>query len=299
MLDESVAFVLSERARRDDATIVDATFGAGGHTKEILARQPRARVIALDADPAAVERARALAGSYPGRIIAVHANFADLDEALDEAGVREVDGILFDFGISSIQLADPARGFSFSGDEPLDMRLDPTSDDPTAADVLASLSERELADLIHGGGDERLANRIAHQIVVRRERSPLRTTTDLVAAIFAARPRNAPRSSIHPATRTFQALRMAVNDELHRVERGLDAAARRLGIGARAVAISFHSGEDRVVKSTFRRWERDGFSTILTRKPIAASARERAANPRSRSAKLRAAERITEDVSWR
>ncbi|HET9341557.1 MAG TPA: 16S rRNA (cytosine(1402)-N(4))-methyltransferase RsmH [Candidatus Eremiobacteraceae bacterium] len=309
MLEESVDLVLSERALGSGATIVDATFGAGGHTKEILSRQPSGRVIALDADPAAVVRAVELSSRYPGRLTAVHSNFADLDEALEELGVDGVDGILYDLGLSSIQLADAERGFSFAGDEPLDMRLDPTTGDPSAADLLNTLSERELADLIHANGDERFARRIARQIVTRRARSPLRKTSDLVAAILAALPRNASRGKIHPATRTFQALRMAVNHDVERLERSLAAAARRLRPGARAVVISYHSGEDRSVKRTFRRWEHDGLATVITRKPMTPTVEETKANPRSRSAKLRAAERlsaqteppheITEDRGWR
>ena len=309
MLGESVDLVLSGPALGSGATVVDATFGAGGHTKEILSRQPSGRVIALDADPAAVARAVELSSRYPGRLTAVHANFAELDEALEELGIDGVDGILYDLGLSSIQLADTERGFSFAGDEPLDMRLDPTSDDPTAADLLNTMSERDLADLIHAGGDERFARRIARQIVMRRGRSPLRKTSDLVAAVLAAQPRGASRAKIHPATRTFQALRMAVNRDVERLERGLAAAGRRLRPGARVAVISYHSGEDRLVKRVFRRWERDGVATVITRKPMTPSIEETRANPRSRSAKLRVAERrespelspreITEDRGWR
>ena len=309
MLGESVDLVLSGPALENGATIVDATFGAGGHTAEILSRQPSGRVIALDADPAAVARAVELSSRYPGRLTAVHANFAELDEALEELGIDGVDGILYDLGLSSIQLADTERGFSFAGDEPLDMRLDPTSDDPTAADLLNRTSERDLADMIHASGDERFSRRIAHQIVTRRARSPLRTTSDLVAAVLAAQPRGASRGKIHPATRTFQALRMAVNRDVERLERSLTAAGRRLRPGARAVVISYHSGEDRSVKRVFRRWEHDGVASVITRKPMTPSIEETRANPRSRSAKLRVAERretrdispreIREDRGWR
>jgi 16S rRNA (cytosine1402-N4)-methyltransferase len=299
MLDESLALLLPGGGRKAGATIVDATFGAGGHTKEILARTDGGRVIAFDADPAAYERAMVLGREAAGRVIAVHANFADLAEKLDEIGVDEVDGILYDLGLSSIQLADTARGFSFAGNEPLDMRLDPTSDEPNAADLLASLSERELADVIYANGDERYARRIAHQVVTRRKRSPLRSTSDLVAAVLSARPRDARRATIHPATRTFQALRMAVNRDVERLERSLEAALERLRPGGRAVVISFHSGEDRAVKRAFKRWEGERRAVAVTRKPMTPSAGESAANPRSRSAKLRAAEKVTEDAQWR
>jgi 16S rRNA (cytosine1402-N4)-methyltransferase len=290
MLEESLGLLLAHRGR-ERATFVDATFGAGGHAKEILARVPGSRVIAFDADPAAVERARALGRECEGRLIAVHSNFANLAERLDEMRIDEVDGILYDLGLSSLQLADGGRGFSFAGDEPLDMRLDPTADQPTAAGLLADLSERELADIIYEYGDERRARRIARQVVVRRKRSPLRRTSDLVAAVLSARPRDAAREPIHPATRTFQALRMAVNRDLEKLERSLAAAIERLKPGGRVAVISFHSGEDRVVKRLFRSWERERIATTVTRKPLLPSAADVAANPRSRSAKLRAAEK--------
>ncbi len=295
MLEESVELLLGERARRPDAVIVDATFGAGGHTAAILSRSI-GRVVALDADPAAVERARTMAMQYPGRLSAVHSNYAGLDGALETVGIEKVDGIVYDLGLSSIQLADETRGFSFGRAEPLDMRLDPTSDDVPAADLVNTLPERELADLIFEYGDERRSRRIAHQIVERRKRSPLRTTSDLVAAVMAARPRDAGRSAIHPATRTFQALRMAVNHELERLTKSLSIAVQLLNPGARVVTISFHSGEDRAAKNAFRTWERQGLGRALTPKPLTPGAAERAANPRSRSAKLRAAERVKEDT---
>jgi 16S rRNA (cytosine1402-N4)-methyltransferase len=293
MLEESLALLLGG-AVRDRPVFVDATFGAGGHSAAILARSPASRVIAFDADPAAIERAKAMGRVEHGRLVAIHANFAELGAKLDEIGEREVDGVVYDLGLSSMQLADTARGFSFTGDAPLDMRLDPTSDDPTAADLLASHSERELADAIFELGDERFARRIARQIVTRRERSPLRRTSDLVAAVLSARPRHAHRGAIHPATRTFQALRMLVNQEIDRLERSLADAIDRLRPSARTVVISFHSGEDRAVKRTFTRWSASGRANILTRKPIGPTAAESAANPRSRSAKLRAAQRIEE-----
>lgn len=293
MLEESLALLLPQGATHRSETFVDATFGVGGHTREILARMPGCRVIAFDADPAAIERALELSREYQGRVEAVHANYADLGERLDELHVGEVDGILYDLGLSSLQLADSGRGFSFSGDEPLDMRLDSSCDDPTAADLLARLSERALADLIFQYGDERYARRIAHQIVTRRERSRLRSTSDLVAAILSARPREARRSAIHPATRTFQALRIAVNREDERLESSLETAIERLRPGGRAVVISFHSGEDRAVKRSFRRWQQEGRATLLTRKPLVPTKAEIAANARSRSAKLRAVEKLS------
>jgi 16S rRNA (cytosine1402-N4)-methyltransferase len=289
MLEESMALLLPAGEGRQPV-FVDATFGAGGHTETILLRSRSSRVIALDADPAATARAQQLASRYPGRLDAVHANYAQLDEALDGLGVREVDGIMYDLGLSSLQLADSNRGFSFSGDEPLDMRLDPTANVPTAAELLVSMTERELADMITDYGDDRFARRIARQIVWRRERAPLKTTSDLVAAVLSAQPKGMPRArrGIHPATRTFQALRMAVNDETRNLERGLEQALKRVRFGGRVVAISFHSGEDRVVKRAFRAWSDAGKTEMLTRKPLTPGADEVAANPRARSAKLRA-----------
>ena len=288
MLEESVAMLLPAGEGRRPV-FVDATFGAGGHTEALLQRSLACRVIALDADAAAVERARQLEKRYPGRLDAVHANFGRIGEVLDGRAIGQVDGIMYDLGLSSLQLADDSRGFSFSGTEPLDMRLDIAAGGATAADILNATDEAELADLIFQYGDERLARRIARQIVRRRERSPLRSTSDLVAAVLAAQPRDAGRARrrLHPATRTFQALRIAVNEELGNLERSLDVAGRRVRPGGRIAVISFHSGEDRIVKSVFRAWHKSGRCELLNRKPITASAAELAENPRSRSAKLR------------
>jgi 16S rRNA (cytosine1402-N4)-methyltransferase len=274
---------------------VDCTFGAGGHTQEILTRFPGSRVIALDADPNAVARAQALATEYPDRVTPIHANFAHLGEALHSAGVREVNGIMYDLGLSSLQLADAARGFAFAGQGDLDMRLDPTSDAATAAQLLATAKEGEIADIIFEFGDERNARRIARQIVRRRERSPLRTTSDLVAAVLAAQPRTSRgrRGGIHPATRTFLALRMAVNRDLDMLASSLEQALAHVVPGGRIVVISFHSGEDRVVKHTFAAWRRVGVADVVTRKPMTPTQTEILGNPRSRSAKLRAAERTS------
>lgn len=272
---------------------VDCTFGAGGHTKSILARIPGSRVIALDADPHAVARAQALAREYPGRVTPLHVNFAHLAQALESLMVREVDGILYDLGLSSLQLADADRGFAFAGEGALDMRLDPTSDAATAAQLLATAKEGEIADIIFEFGDERNARRIARQIVRRRERSPLRTTSDLVAAVLSAQPASTRhrRSGIHPATRTFLALRMAVNGDLESLASSLEQALAHVRPGGRIAVISFHSGEDRVVKHSFAAWRRAGSAEILTRKPVTPTQTEIAANPRSRSAKLRGAQR--------
>jgi 16S rRNA (cytosine1402-N4)-methyltransferase len=207
--------------------------------------------------------------------------------------VREVNGIMYDLGLSSLQLADAARGFAFAGHGELDMRLDPTSDAATAAELLATAKEGEIADIIFEFGDERNARRIARQIVRRRERSPLRTTSDLVAAVLAAQPRTTRgrRSAIHPATRTFLALRMAVNGDIETLASSLEQAIAHVMPGGRIIVISFRSGEDRIVKHTFAAWRRVGIAEVVTRKPLTPTQTEILGNPRSRSAKLRAAER--------
>jgi 16S rRNA (cytosine1402-N4)-methyltransferase len=272
---------------------VDCTFGAGGHTQALLDRVPGSRIIALDADPKAVARAEELARKYPRRVTPVHANFAELGPTLASIGVSGVSGIMYDLGLSSLQLADEARGFAFAGAGELDMRLDPTSDAATAAQLLATAKEGEIADIIFEFGDERNARRIARQIVKRRERSPLRTTSDLVAAVLSAQPRatRGRRSALHPATRTFLALRMAVNADLESLAKSLQDAIACVAPGGRIAVISFHSGEDRVVKHQFAAWRRAGVAESLTRKPMTPTQTEIAANPRSRSAKLRAVER--------
>lgn len=268
-----------------DGIYVDATFGAGGHSRAILERLTTGRLIALDADPSAEARARRL--SDP-RLTFVHANFRELSAVLDGCGVGAIDGALFDLGVSSMQFDDPERGFSIGKAAPLDMRMDP-HERRSAYDVLATASERELADIFFQYGEERSARRIAHAIVARRSAGRLPTTTTEFASLVAAvlrRPGR--RERLHPATRVFQALRIAVNDELGALRDGLGAAIDRLRGAGRIVAISFHSLEDRIVKQTFRDDDR---LDVLTKKPIAPGEREIAENPRARSAKLRAAAR--------
>ncbi len=273
---------------------VDATFGAGGHTSALLDAVAHSKVVAIDADPRAVDRAKRLARRYPGRVLAQHANFGELDAALDAAGMRKVDGILYDLGLSSMQLAQPGRGFSFSGYEPLDMRLDPSSDVQTAANLLERLPQGELELILREYGDERFARSIARSIVRRRPRVKAWRTSDLVAAVMSGLPAKRAHQRIHPATRTFQALRIAVNQEYRNLERSLESAVRRLRPNGRVVVVSFHSGEDRIVKRRFKTFHELGLAHILTRKPLRPSAAEIATNPRSRSAKLRA---IASEVS--
>jgi 16S rRNA (cytosine1402-N4)-methyltransferase len=269
---------------RSDGTYVDATFGAGGHSELILdALGAAGRLIALDADPSAGVRAIA-----DPRFILINANFRDLSSELDRLAIDQVDGVLFDLGVSSMQFDEGERGFSFRAAAPLDMRMDPSRGE-SAADLLASRDERELADLIYEYGEERKSRRIARAIVALRDAgTPVRDTADL-ANVVARAVRAPAHQRIHPATRTFQALRIAVNDELGALRAGLDAALARTATGGRIAVISFHSLEDRIVKHTFRE---DPRARAVTRKPVVATEDEVASNPRARSAKLRVAERI-------
>jgi len=271
-------------AIRPEGVYVDATFGAGGHSALILAALGAAgRLIAFDADPAA--GAHAIADP---RFTLVHANFRELAQQLDALGIAHVDGVLFDLGVSSMQFDEGERGFSFRAAAPLDMRLDPTTGE-SAADFLASRDEKTIADTIYQFGEERKSRRIARSIVALRDAgTPVRDTADL-ANVVARAVRATAHAKIHPATRTFQALRIAVNDELGALEAGLHAALTRTAIGGRVAAISFHSLEDRIVKHTFRE---DPRVRALTRKPLVADDDEVASNPRARSAKLRVAERV-------
>jgi 16S rRNA (cytosine1402-N4)-methyltransferase len=265
-------------------TALDCTLGAGGHAFGLLERSsPDGRLVGLDADPRALDLARARLAMFAERFTAINRNFAEL-RALD---LEPVDAIVFDLGLSSMQLDSSTRGFSFrSDDEPLDMRFDPQADQATAAELLNDLSEAELERILREFGEEPRARRVARAIVQRR---PLERTGDLVKAVTAAL--GPARGRIHPATRTFQALRIAVNDELGALEAALDAAPDLLKPGGRIAVISFHSLEDRIVKWRFRSWADQGLARVLTRKPLQADVDEIRHNPRARSAKLRAAER--------
>ena len=272
-------------AIRSDGIYIDATFGAGGHTRAMLERVTDGRVIAIDADPGALERAAAI--EHPSFTF-VGANFRELPRVLAECGIDRVDGVLFDLGVSSMQLDSAERGFSFAKSAPLDMRMNPYVG-RSAYDVLATASESELADIFFFYGEERAARRIAHALVERRNSGRLPTTTTEFAQVVAGVVhRTGKRERVHPATRVFQALRIAVNDELDAFRDGLQAAIGALRGAGRVVTISFHSLEDRIAKQTFRDDER---VEVLTKKPIAASQSEIAENPRARSAKLRAAQR--------
>jgi 16S rRNA (cytosine1402-N4)-methyltransferase len=278
------AEVLSFLAIEPGMTVIDGTLGGGGHTRLLVeAVGPTGRVIALDRDPAAIERGSQEFAGKPVRF--AQANFCDIPEVLDALEIEQVDRVLLDIGLSSDQLADDTRGFSFDSDGPLDLRFDPTEGEP-AWRMINRLRPETLADIIYEFGEERFSRRIARRIADVREREPIKTSRDLARVVIAAVPRQKPPQRIHPATRTFQALRIAVNQELKSLRIALERIPTRLAADGRLVVISFHSLEDRLVKEAFRNrqvWEN------LTRSPVEAADDELARNPRSRSAKLRAA----------
>ena len=276
---------LTYLAIRPDGIYVDATFGAGGHTRAILQRLRSGRLIAFDADPQAAPRAAAIDDS---RFTFVPSNFRELAPALDRLGIERVDGVLYDLGVSSMQFDEGARGFSFRESAPLDMRMNPGAG-PSAYDILTQSSERELADIFFNYGQERAARKIARVIVQRRQAGTLpKTTVEFGQMVSGLLHRPGQRERIHPATRVFQALRIAVNDELDALHDSLDMAVDRLREAGRVAVISFHSLEDRIVKHKFRDDER---LEVITRKPVVPDEAEMERNPRARSAKLRAAQR--------
>lgn len=275
--------VLELLAPADGEIWVDCTVGAGGHAALIAQKvAPAGRLIGLDRDAAMLELARPKLANLP--VTLVQASFDQLSDVLAGLRIEKVDGVFADLGICSDQLDDPARGLSFQGEGPLDMRMDPSSG-PTAADLLARLSERELADLIFQYGEERYSRRIARKIVDRRRTEPLRTTQELAELVRSCVPRS---RGIDPATRTFQALRIAVNDELAALESLLKQLPNVVRPGGRVGLISFHSLEDRRVKQTLRD---AAIWNLKTKKPVQAGDEEQRNNPRSRSAKLRVAVR--------
>jgi 16S rRNA (cytosine1402-N4)-methyltransferase len=262
----------------------------GGHAERLLeAGGATTRLLGLDRDPEALARAARRLARFGDRVVLRHESFRRLADEAAAVGAGPARSVLLDLGVSSYQLEESGRGFSFLREEPLDMRFDPTAG-PTAADLLAVLSEAELARILREYGDEVRARRIARRLVERRRRAPVRTTTDLVAVVRSAVPRAAWPRRTHVATRTFQALRMAVNEEGEALAETLPAAAALLAPGGRLGVIAFHSGEDRIVKQTFRRLAGAGYAA-LEPAPMEASREEVAANPRARSAKLRVLER--------
>jgi 16S rRNA (cytosine1402-N4)-methyltransferase len=274
-----------------NALVVDGTVGLGGHAAALLEAAPEARLLGIDRDPSALEAATRRLEPFARRVRLVHGNAADWRTHVGEADLGWPTALLLDLGVSSPQLDVASRGFSFRQDGPLDMRMDPTSG-ATAADLLGRLRLEELSDILYEYGEERHARRIARHLVESNRRVPIRTTRALADAVLAAIPAGARRPGPdHPARRTFQALRIAVNDELGSLERALDAGLGMLVPGGRIVVIAFHSLEDRIVKRAFRAGHDEGRLAVLTRRPTVAGAAERRENPRARSAKLRAAER--------
>jgi 16S rRNA (cytosine1402-N4)-methyltransferase len=264
--------------------IVDGTLGGGGHTRAIAAKVgPEGAVLAIDRDPAAIAAAEANLRGLP--VLLAHASYRELPELLREVNWPPVDGVVLDLGLSSDQLADRERGFSFDADGPLDLRFDPTVGEP-AARLVNQLKVENLANLIYELGEERYSRRVARAIAEAREQAPIRTAAELAAIVRRVVPKSR-HERIDPATRTFQALRIAVNDELGALHDILQSLPQCVRPGGRVAIISFHSLEDRMVKQAFRD---DARYHVITRRPITASEEELAANPRSRSAKLRVAE---------
>lgn len=277
-------------------TILDCTVGYGGHAEVVLeASSPGTTLIGLDRDAQALEFCRQRLVRFGERILLRQGNHRDLKRHLAAAGISRVDGVIFDLGVSSPQLDEPARGFSFQHDGPLDMRMDQAGG-VTAAELVNALPEGELADIIFQYGEERYARRIARAIVRERARRPIETTGALVSVIAASVPAAYRHGRIHYATRAFQALRIAVNRELESLEPSLRDAVDVLSPGGRIWAVSFHSLEDRIVKQTFRSLAQgpDARLSLLTKKPVVPGDAECRTNPRARSAKLRVAERLPE-----
>ena len=281
------AEVMSFLAVKPGMRVVDGTLGGGGHTRLLAeAVGPDGLVVAIDRDPQAIARAAREFAGLPVRF--AQANFCNLPEVLDALSLPAVDGVLLDVGLSSDQLADASRGFSFDAEGPLDLRFDPTEGEP-AWKLVNRMKPDNLADIIFEYGEERHSRRIARRIAAVREKQPIRSAREFADLVRSAIPRQTPPSRIDPATRTFQALRIAVNQELKSLRIALERIPTRLAASGRLVVISFHSLEDRLVKEAFRNrqvWEN------LTRSPVEASNDEVLRNPRSRSAKLRAAQRV-------
>ena len=293
-------------AVRPDGIYLDGTLGGAGHSYEIASRLTTGRLIGLDRDETALAAAGARLAPFAGRVTLVHSNFADLAQVLDSLDIPAVDGMLFDLGVSSPQLDDAERGFSYMQDAPLDMRMDRTAG-LTAYEVVNTWPEAELKRILYTYGEERYAPRIAAAIAARRTERPIATTLELADLIRSAMPAQALREKQHPAKRSFQAIRIAVNDELGAVERMLASAIDRLNPGGRLAVITFHSLEDRIVKTAFQEAARGctcpkDFPVcvcgkkpkvkLITRHPIVADEVELAENPRARSAKLRVAEKL-------
>lgn len=304
LLEEAVDALLPERG----GVFVDCTAGGGGHSEAILKRLPEgSRLISLDRDDRAVARCRERLSKYGEASTVVKTNYSDIGSVLDELGIDKIDGVLWDLGVSSVQLDERERGFSYSQDAPLDMRMDRTTG-PTCADIVNSYSESELQRVLRDWGEEKFFARIASAIVTARQQKPIETTMELAEIVTCAIPVGArKKENQHPAKRSFQAFRIEVNDELTIIDPSIRCAVERLNKGGRAAVITFHSLEDRITKQTFKNLERpctcpSDFPVCVcnkkpsvksvTRKPIVPSDEELEFNPRARSAKLRVAEKI-------
>lgn len=302
LLDECI----ENLAIKPDGVYLDGTLGGAGHSFEIAKRLTTGRLIGVDRDTTALEAAKQRLAPFADRVTTVHSNFSELDRILDDLGIDAVDGMLFDLGVSSPQLDDAARGFSYTADAPLDMRMN-REDVLTAYDVVNTWPQEELRRILYEYGEERYAPQIAASIVKKRAQAPIRTTLELADLIRGAMPPQALREKQHPAKRSFQAIRIAVNDELGAVSKLMQAAFRRLKPGGRLCVITFHSLEDRIVKSEMQQAARGctcppefpvcvcgkkPIAHVITKKPIQSSETELSENPRARSAKLRVAEKI-------
>ncbi len=304
LLSESVDALEPERG----GIFVDCTAGGGGHSEEILKRLPDgSKLISLDRDERAITRCRERLEKYGEKSVVVKTNYSEIGDVLDELGIDKIDGVLWDLGVSSVQLDERERGFSYSQDAPLDMRMDRSSG-ITAADVVNTYSESELCRIIRDWGEEKFFSRVASAIVKARQEKPIETTVELADIITNAIPAGArKKENQHPAKRTFQAIRIEVNDELNIIEPAIRSAVERLAPGGRAAVITFHSLEDRITKQTFKNLEKpctcpSNFPVcvcgkkpqirLVTRKPTIPSDEELEMNPRARSAKLRVAEKI-------
>jgi 16S rRNA (cytosine1402-N4)-methyltransferase len=304
LLDRVVA-LLTPSLGHEGAVLVDATLGLGGHSEAVLGRCELARVIGIDRDPDALRRAGDRLAPYGDRFTGVHATYDAIPEVLDDLGLAHADAVLFDLGVSSMQLDVRDRGFAYREDAPLDMRMDPTTG-PTAADVLNTYSHAELSRILRAYGEERFASRIASAVVRQRETMPFTSSARLVELLYDQIPAPARRTGGHPAKRTFQALRIEVNDELGVLRRALPAAIDSLAVGGRVVVESYHSLEDRLVKQAFALVtkvdvppdlpvvpaDREPALRLVTRGAERADAEEIASNPRAASVRLRALERI-------
>lgn len=271
--------------------IVDATIGTGGHSLEIIRRiSPGGLLIGIDKDAESLKVAGQRLAEFGDSVKLVNDDFRNVDRILENLGIERIDGILFDLGISSYQMEDANRGFSFSLEGPLDMRMDRSSF-ISAYDLINNLNEDELSNLLWSFGQERWHNRIAHLLIQEREKAPIATTSQLSHLILRAMPRHLRHQRIHPATRTFQAIRIAVNRELEALEEAINKTIGLLSKGGRICVISFHSLEDRIVKWDFRKLAQNQAITIITKKPQIPSWDERKSNPSSRSAKMRVAQK--------